>query len=242
MASEVNYIRHLECVAENFVEDERLTPWHISLYYALFHSWNCAKFQNPLSINRTEMMQAAKIGSVNTYTKALKQLHLWGYIEYFPSRSALKGSIVHMLIFDTSGDTTADTTADTSGEILLIQQVSPSINNKKHYKPSKQKSEKRYFSAPLIAEIQSYFEEQNAPPEQANQFFDHFTSNGWLIGGKTKMKDWQAAARNWIRRSTSFRTSSVHPEQRRVEAEKRAPNNGTNYLHADQNTDYSIPL
>lgn len=238
MGSEVNYIRHLEYVAENFTEDERLTPWHISLYYALFHSWNCSRFQNPLSINRREMMQAAKIGSVNTYTKALRQLHQWGYIEYFPSRSALKGSIVHMLIFDTSDDTTADT----STEIQLIQQVRPSTNdrnNKKQNKPTKEKSDKRNFSPPLIDEVQSYFEQQNAPPRQALQFFDHFTSNGWLIGGKTKMKDWQAAARNWIRRSDHFTKLSNNTASTDTGAER---SRSTNYLHAEQDTDYTIPL
>lgn len=36
---------------------------------------------------------------------------------------------------------------------------------------------------------------------EAETFFDHFESNGWKVGGKAPMKNWQAAARNWCRRS-----------------------------------------
>jgi hypothetical protein len=36
-------------------------------------------------------------------------------------------------------------------------------------------------------------------------FYDHFQANGWRAGGKTPMKDWQAAARNWARNEEKFR-------------------------------------
>lgn len=34
---------------------------------------------------------------------------------------------------------------------------------------------------------------------ESNKFFDHFSSNGWRVGGKAIMKDWRAAVRNWLR-------------------------------------------
>lgn len=36
---------------------------------------------------------------------------------------------------------------------------------------------------------------------QAAQFFDHYTANGWVQGRGKPIKDWQAAVRNWIRRA-----------------------------------------
>ena len=37
------------------------------------------------------------------------------------------------------------------------------------------------------------------PNLQAQKFMNHFQTNGWLVGkAKNKMKDWEAAARNWI--------------------------------------------
>lgn len=51
---------------------------------------------------------------------------------------------------------------------------------------------------PTIELVSSYFSELSAV-EEAPAFFDHFQSNGWKVGGKTPMKDWKAACRNWLR-------------------------------------------
>lgn len=40
----MNYIRHLSEGFEEFTEDFRLNASYISIYYALFHSWNSNKF------------------------------------------------------------------------------------------------------------------------------------------------------------------------------------------------------
>lgn len=34
--------------------------------------------------------------------------------------------------------------------------------------------------------------------DKAEKFYSPFQSNGWLVGGKSKMKNWQAAVRNWM--------------------------------------------
>jgi len=33
-------------------------------------------------------------------------------------------------------------------------------------------------------------------------FWDYYQSNGWKVGGKTPMRDWQAAARRWMRNNS----------------------------------------
>lgn len=43
--------------------------------------------------------------------------------------------------------------------------------------------------------------DDNKCEQEGEGFFDHFKSNGWKIGGKTPMVDWQAAVRNWVRRN-----------------------------------------
>ena len=60
------------------------------------------------------------------------------------------------------------------------------------------------FCPPHISEIQMYFAEKEASSEEAEKFFNHYESNGWLVGGKSKMKNWQAAARNWLLNSKKF--------------------------------------
>ena len=51
---------------------------------------------------------------------------------------------------------------------------------------------------PTVEEVLAYFLEQNFPEIEANKFFNYFKSIGWLVGGKTPMADWTAAANNWI--------------------------------------------
>jgi len=36
-------------------------------------------------------------------------------------------------------------------------------------------------------------------PNESNKWWDHYTANGWKIGGKSPMRDWKAAVRNWAR-------------------------------------------
>jgi len=53
--------------------------------------------------------------------------------------------------------------------------------------------------------LKEYFSELKSTEEEAVKFYDHFESNGWKIGGRAQMKDWRAAARNWVRRSGEFK-------------------------------------
>ena len=46
-----------------------------------------------------------------------------------------------------------------------------------------------------------YFLERGSTKEEAEKFFDYYTANGWKVGRST-MKDWRAAARNWVRRNS----------------------------------------
>lgn len=52
-------------------------------------------------------------------------------------------------------------------------------------------------------EVTAYFVELGSTPNEAATFWDHFESNGWKVGGKTAMKNWQSAARNWVRRNNT---------------------------------------
>jgi hypothetical protein len=55
-----------------------------------------------------------------------------------------------------------------------------------------------------LEKVQAYFAEINGPVSEAERFFNYFESNGWQVGGKTPMKDWRAAARNWILNAKNF--------------------------------------
>lgn len=79
-------------------------------------------------------------------------------------------------------------------------QTSP---NNKENKENKVNNEKRVFTPPSCETIISFFLNLESTQEEAMKFSDYYTANGWRIN-KNPMKDWQAAARNWIRRAAMF--------------------------------------
>jgi len=82
---------------------------------------------------------------------------------------------------------------------------------------------------PTIENIKAYFLEQHFPEIEAIKFFNYFSSNGWLVGGKTPMVDWQAAAQNWILNAPKF--ISNEPQSNRAK-----------HLNTGTDKDYSEPL
>lgn len=242
----VNYIVHMENVFQKFVEDDRTTPWHYSLYMALFHIWNNSMFREEINVRRDEMMMLSKIGSANTYTRCIHELHEWGFIAYMPSSSKFKSSKVHMYRFDNGTDNSPSKSTSNStskgDDKASEQDMRPFINStktkKKTSKPEKnskgelhspvsQDKTNQRFIPPTLEQVQSFFLENKSDHLEAEKYFNHFQSNGWLVGGRTKMKDWQAAARNWILRAKSYAEKSNPTLQR---------------LNAKQNTNYNEPL
>lgn len=54
------------------------------------------------------------------------------------------------------------------------------------------------FKPPSVDEVSAYCQERGSGVD-AQAFVDFYASKGWMVG-KNKMKDWQAAVRNWERK------------------------------------------
>ena len=93
-------------------------------------------------------------------------------------------------------------------------------------KSSAKKEEKLH---PLIEEVKTYFQENNFPEQEAQKFYNYFKSVGWLVGGKTPMVDWQAAAQNWMINAPKFISNAEQP-------------NRAKQLNTTTDKDYSEPL
>jgi hypothetical protein len=83
------------------------------------------------------------------------------------------------------------------------------------------------FKRPLLSETKIYFEQNQWPQKEADKFYNHYESNGWMIG-KTPMANWQAAANNWILNSQNFNNDKTK--------------NKPGVLHTSTGKDYSEPL
>jgi hypothetical protein len=102
------------------------------------------------------------------------------------------------------------------------------FSEEKKEEEKKLREKKKEFSKPTIENIKAYFFEQTFPELEAIKFFNYFSSNGWLVGGKTPMVDWQAAAQNWILNANKFNTNE-NP-------------NRAKHLNTATEKDYSEPL
>lgn len=126
MQQDVNYIEHLKNINIKFYDDKLITSSHVAVYNSLFQFWNKSFFDTDLSINRGSVMKQAKIGSVNTYLKCLKELEMQGYLKYNTSHNPLIGSIVNLFRFDTTPDIVvikSDTSSDTTPDIVVIPYI-----------------------------------------------------------------------------------------------------------------------
>jgi predicted phage replisome organizer len=85
-----------------------------------------------------------------------------------------------------------------------VNQADKDIEKDKEIEEEKEvivEQKRKRFVPPTLEEVRSYCQERknNVNPEK---FFDHYTSNGWMVG-RNKMKDWKAAVRTWERNSYS---------------------------------------
>ena len=226
-----------------FYEDDRINPYHMSIYLALFNYWNLNRFKTPFSVARFEVMKLANVKSPNTYSKCLKELMKYGYIKYDSSHNPYEGSRFSLINFCTStpannglaviqgytnnglaltksdaNDGLALTNSDANNGLALIPSKTYKLNNET-------KERENSLSLEIIIE---FFLFEKSSKKEAQKFWNHYESNGWLIGGKTPMVDWQASVRNWIIRSKDLNVNGVVQKM--------------DYLHTNNKKNYNEPL
>jgi hypothetical protein len=239
----MNYIKHLTGFFDKVIQDDRLNPTHISLYVALFQFWNVQRFKNPISISRDEVMRVSKICSKATYHKCMKDLHQFDYVLYDPSYNPFRGSLVTIINMELKSEQIRKTKRQrinkqtsskqelnkraTSSEQALVPSINNinTINNTNKENKNKSIVKNKIFEAPTFIEVETYFLESKVTIIEAQKFFNYYESNGWKIGGRSPMKNWKAAANNWM-----------------LNAEKFNPKVQTSNLHLNQEKDYDIPL
>jgi len=303
----MNYIKHLTGFFIRIASEETIYPTHISLYLALFQSWNINRFKNPIAISRDEMMKTSRIASKATYHKCIKELQNMGFIDYLPSYNPYAGSevILHDLsdrksVFKNQTSSIIDRTKpinnqansndteqvnepniynnnktsknnknisiDTNLKIFNEEEFILNANDKKEmletldddnrqmlqtfansnekqsnksWQKSFAKKEKVSISnkidKPSLEKVKKYFKQEEYSEFEAERFYNYYTSNGWLIGGKTKMIDWNAAARNWMLNTTKF-TINI-PKNLQSKEQPKAK-----HLQVTEDKNYAEPL
>ena len=77
--------------------------------------------------------------------------------------------------------------------------------------PPPDKPARARFVPPDESEAIAYFRERGSNAQEAAVFFNHYISNGWMVG-KNHMKDWRAAARVWMQRAGQYSGKAAAPQ------------------------------
>lgn len=78
-------------------------------------------------------------------------------------------------------------------KIKIKSKIKSKIKNTQ--KETTQRKTAPRFTPPTLDEVRAYCEERGNGID-AEQFVDHYNANGWKVG-RSPMKDWKAAIRNW---------------------------------------------
>lgn len=128
-----------------------------------------------------------------------------------------------------------DTNFQNFDDVIARNEAISENETEEEEKSSAKKEEK--FISPSIDLVKEYFKLQNFTEFEAERFFNYYSSIGWLIGGKTKMKDWQASARNWMLNTPKFSINLPNQTAQKANTQPRAYN-----LNATIDKNYAEPL
>lgn len=71
------------------------------------------------------------------------------------------------------------------------------------------------FRPPSIEEVWAFFAEHGSSRIEGEDFFDSYTSKGWMVG-KTKMVNWHSSASKWIRANAKTEPAPVEKKPAEV--------------------------
>lgn len=69
--------------------------------------------------------------------------------------------------------------------------------------PSSEGPKKAAFAAPTPQEVAAYAAEKGLSLD-ADRFVDYFAAQGWKLSNGNRMRDWQAAVRNWCKTDSTW--------------------------------------
>lgn len=111
---------------------------------------------------------------------------------------------------DVDKDKDIDSKGDCKGEPTNAEGNDTSVTTSAD-KPRRGTTKRTAFVVPSLEIVKDYFSTIKGGDTDAECFYDYYTANGWRTG-KNPIKDWKAAARNWMRRKSEFNTTTQkHP-------------------------------
>jgi hypothetical protein len=195
---DVNLIKLYRFAFDKIAQSKKLSFRDVALYYALIGYWNKYWFPEVLSINREDLLNYSKIGSPNTYLRAMRALDKHNIIKYMPSKNAAIGSKVKFCI-----DRSVLNQNLTYGNHKNDTELSSLINNSKH---------DGTIQIPEKKEVIEFFIENSSNNKLAEKFYNHNSALGWLSNGQN-IVNWKSFALNYLNKAAQPKNIS---ERRKI--------------------------
>ena len=95
-----------------------------------------------------------------------------------------------------------------------------------------------------------FFKKEKWPEIEAQKFYNHYQTIGWKIGGKIKIENWHACAKNWmikhhelsVRKSLIERSRDARTNNNQLSQNQDKFISGAGNLHTKRNKNYNEPL
>lgn len=129
---------------------------------------------------------------------------------------------------ETTSEITTETTSESSSLSLanarmreanaqseILQKRTDDFSQSDNFSPPvREPAKPKKFQKPTIEQIRDYCVEagKNIDPEA---FFDFYEAKGWVVG-RSPMKDWKAAVRNWAKNESQFLRRKVNSDGQEV--------------------------
>ncbi|MGY8911218.1 MAG: hypothetical protein ACKVIG_15370, partial [Flavobacteriales bacterium] len=99
-------------------------------------------------------------------------------------------------------------------------------------------------------EVIDFFKKENWPEIEAQKFYNHYQGIGWKVGGKTKIVNWQATAKNWMLKAEEISNQKQSKTNTNAQSHFRDNLNfpplgelkGDDNLKTTKNKNYNEPL
>ncbi len=193
-----------------FDNTELIKPAHTALYFFAIEHCNRMGWKTKFGFPTQMAMEAVGIKNYKTYINTLNDLIDWGFIKLVSRSKNQYSATVIGMVKNTKALSKALSKAVSkhaqkhSGS---IGQSIVSIDKPKNLEP-KNLEPKNEGRPRNLGDLKDYFfekiQDQLAAERESKKFWDHYQSNGWKIGGKSPMKDWKAAVRQWVGRIKEF--------------------------------------
>lgn len=190
-----------------FENPEKISPIHTAIYFFVMEHCNRLGWKQKFGLPTTMAMEAIGIRSYNTYKKALNEIISWGFLMMIESsKNQYSANIVALSNFDKATYKALDKALIKHGT-KHCRSTHQSIDSIDKQVNKEQLTIERVFRPPTKEDVANLFLEkldEFTAMGEAEKFIDYYESNGWKVG-KNKMKNWNAAARNWIKNINNFK-------------------------------------